>query len=303
MNKITEKMLKLLNIKNLNGAYNIREDGNSITRNSTKNIIINSQKDKSGITIKINDNTKNENVYIPVVLTKKGHQEKVYNDFFIGDNVNINIIAGCAIHNEDKDTSVHEGIHTFHIGKNSKITYTEEHIGNCNNKNNKIINNTTTLNIGENSEFNMITIQKRGVDTSDRITSAELEENAKLFIDEKLIIGNNEKVSSIFNINLNKSDSSLTINSKTIAKDNSISDFNSKVNGNAKCFAHIECDAIIMNNAKVSSTPTVVANHKDAELTHEAAIGKIAKEQIEKLMSLGLSYKDAEETIINNFIN
>lgn len=303
MNKYTEKLLKLLNITTLKDAYNIREDGKSIKRFSTKNIIIESHKNKPGLKITIKKNTKNENLYIPVIITKENIEETVYNDFYIEDNVEVNIIAGCAIHNDGEKTSIHKGVHTFYVGNNSKITYTEEHLGNINNLNNKIIDNTTNLNINENSTFNMFTIQKGGVYKSKRLTNATIEKNSNLNINEKLIISNEEEVNSLFNINLNGKKSSLKITSKTIAKDNSYSTFNSNVIGNNECFGHIECDAIIMDKATVTSLPAVTAKNKDANLTHEAAIGKIAKEEIEKLMTLGLSPKEAENTIINSFIN
>lgn len=303
MNKITKKMLKKLNITNFDGAYNIREDGESIQRASTENIKISSKKDKNGIDIKIEKNTKNESVHIPVILTKENYNEVVYNDFYIGQNAEVTIIAGCAIHNESDNYSKHEGIHTFYLEKNSKVNYIEEHIGNNFKKSNKIINTKTIINMNDNSEFIMNTIQKRGVNSAERITDCNLNNNAKLLINEKLLTGNDDEATSVYNVNLNGTNSALTISSRTIAKDDSDIKFESNVNGNNACFAHVECDAIIMNNAKVLSSPTVNAKHKDAILTHEAAIGKIAKEQVEKLMTLGLNKNQAENTIINNFLN
>lgn len=303
MNNITKQMLNELEIAKLDGAYNIRENGASIDRSSTKNITISSLKNKNGLSIKIASNTKNEKLFIPVVLTQGGINDIVYNDFYIGDNVNVTIYAGCALHNTEENNSIHEGIHSFYIGKNSNITYIEKHIGNCEINNNKTINTKTIIKCEKNSQFTMNTIQLRGVDKSNRITEATLESNSKLIIEEKLLTGNNETVNSNYEINLNGKDSGLTISSRAISKDNSKTNFKSNVIGNNKCFGHIECDAIIMDNAKVISTPAIIANNKDASLSHEAAIGKIAKDQINKLMSLGLTKTEAEETIINSFLN
>lgn len=300
----TKEILNNLDFKiKENDAHNIRENSESISRLSTKEIIITPKKYKSGIDITIKKNTKEKSLFIPVIITKENVNEKVYNDFYIEDNVDVVIYAGCAIHNDCDIKSTHEGIHTFNIGKNSTVKYIEKHSGYGKNNNNKIINTDTIINIKDNSEFVMETIQNKGVDKAHRYTNVELNKNSKVIIEEKLLTENKEEVKTIFNVNLNKSNSRLSIHSRAVATESSIQEFISNVYGNNKCYAHVECDAIIMDKAKVTSTPSVIANHCEATLTHEAAIGKIAKEQIMKLMTLGLTKKEAEEKIINSFIN
>lgn len=304
MKKLTNKILKDLFVRIEKGsAFNIRENGKSVDRASSKNVSIVSKKDKSGIEIKVKKGTINESIVIPVVVTEEKFNDVVYNDFYIGDNSIVTIYAGCIIHNECIESSSHEGIHTFYLGKNSKVKYIEQHHGLGNVSNNKIINTNTIINFKENSFFIMETIQNRGVDKAYRNTEAVISKDSTLDVKEKLLTGNNEEVTSIFEVILEGKNSNCNIRSKAVARDESKQEFVSKIIGNNECVGHVECDAILMDNSSVSSTPTVIAKVKDATLTHEAAIGKIAKDEIIKLMTLGLTEKEAEDTIIKGFIN
>lgn len=284
------------------GAYNIRENGKSIGKNTTTNIDIISKQDKPGIDIVVKPNTQNESIHIPVILTEGGFKDIVYNDFYIGENSNVVIVAGCGIHNSSCETSEHDGIHIFHLEKNSKVKYIEKHYGEGNGTGDRILNPQTILYLADGASLEIETVQIEGVTSTIRETKGELGENANLIITDHVMTSSNQTAKSIFEINLNGKDSSVRVTSRSIAKDNSVQEFISNVNGNTKCFGHVECDAIIMDNAKVTSTPKIVANNVDASLVHEAAIGKIAGEQLIKLMSLGLTEKEAEEQIINGFL-
>lgn len=284
------------------GAYNIRENGKGIARNTTANIDIVTKNDKPGIDIIIKPNTKNESVHIPVILTEAGFNDVVYNDFYIGENADVVIVAGCGIHNSSCETSEHDGIHTFHLAKNSKVKYIEKHYGEGKGTGDRILNPQTIVNLEEGSTLEMETIQIKGVSSTVRETKGNLDANTNLVITERVMTAENQTAKSIFDINLNGENSSVHVASRAIARDNSVQEFSSNVNGNNKCFGHVECDAIIMDKAKVASIPKVVANDVDASLLHEAAIGKIAGEQLVKLMTLGLTEKEAEEQIINGFL-
>lgn len=304
MNSIEKNLLKsIADIETTPiGAYNIRENGKSIGRNTTSNIDIISKQDKPGIDIVVKPNTQNESIHIPVILTEGGFQDIVYNDFYIGENADVIIVAGCGIHNSSCETSQHDGIHTFHLAKDSKVKYIEKHYGEGSGKGSRILNPQTILYLADGASLEIETVQIEGVTSTIRETKGELGENANLIIIDHVMTSSNQTAKSIFEINLNGKDSSVRVTSRSIAKDNSVQEFISNVNGNTKCFGHVECDAIIMDNAKVTSTPKIVANNVDASLVHEAAIGKIAGEQLIKLMSLGLSEKEAEEQIINGFL-
>lgn len=284
------------------GAYNIRENGKSISRNTTANIDIITKTDKTGIDIVIKPNTKNESVHIPVILTQGGFNDTVYNDFYVGENADVVIIAGCGIHNNTCNTSEHDGIHTFHLSKGAKVKYIEKHYGEGDGTGDKILNPQTILYLEEGSSLEMESVQIKGVTSTIRETKGELGKNTNLVITERIMTTDNQTAKTIFDVDLNGENSSVHVASRSIARDNSTQEFISNVNGNTKCFAHVECDAIIMDNAKVISTPKIVANNIDASLIHEAAIGKIAGEQLIKLMSLGLTEAEAEEQIINGFL-
>lgn len=284
------------------GAYNIRANGASAARNTTANIDIVTKKDKQGIDIIIKPNTKHESVHIPVVISESGLEESVYNDFYVGENADVVIVAGCGIHNAGDMRSKHDGIHTFHIGKNAKVKYVEKHYGSGDGNGEKIMNPETIIFVDEGGFLEMETTQIKGIDSTDRVTRATLEKDAKVVITEKLMTHGSQFARTTFEVDMNGENSSANVISRSVAKDNSKQIFLSKINGNNKCSGHSECDAIIMGNAVISAIPEITANDLDAALIHEAAIGKIAGEQIIKLMTLGLTAEEAEEQIVNGFL-
>jgi len=283
------------------GAYSIRENGNSVDISSTTNINIVPKKDKKGIDIYIKDNTVNESMHIPVIITQTGIKELVYNDFHIGDNCDVLIVAGCGIHNPSEGESEHSGVHTFHIGKNSKVKYVEKHIGAGSGE--KVLNPVTNLEVGEGSTLIMDTIQLGGVSSSIRNTKATLDKNANLIITEKILTNEKQYAETNFDVELLGKDSNVDVVSRSVAKGESKQVFYSKVTGKEKSFGHVECDAILMDKAVIKSTPEIVAECIDATLVHEAAIGKIAGDQMIKLMTLGLDEKEAEDMIIKGFLS
>lgn len=284
------------------GAYNIRANGKMAGRNTTANIDIVTKEDKSGIDIIIKPNTVKESVHIPVVLSETGLEETVYNDFYIGENCDITIVAGCGIHNCGNQNSEHDGIHTFHVGKNSRVKYIEKHYGEGEGTGEKILNPQTIVYIDDGGYMEMETSQIKGVDSTKRYTKADLKDNATLVIHEKIMTHGKQLAKTNFEVNLDGKDSSTNVISRSVAKNDSHQVFLSKINGNNKCMGHTECDAIIMDNASVSAIPEITANDIEASLIHEAAIGKIAGEQIIKLMTLGLTESEAEAQIINGFL-
>lgn len=284
------------------GAYNIRANGAMAGRNTTANIDIVTKEDKQGIDIIIKPGTKNESVHIPVVLSQSGITEMVYNDFYIGDDCDVTIVAGCGIHNGGDKKSQHDGIHTFYIGKNSKVKYVEKHYGQGEGTGERIMNPETVINVGENSYMEMETVQIKGVDSTDRVTKARLADKASIKVIEKLVTHGKQYAKTSFEVELDGEDSSANVISRAVARDDSYQIFLAKINGNNKCAGHSECDAIIMDNAKISAIPEITANNLEAQLIHEAAIGKIAGEQIIKLMTLGLTEAEAEEQIVNGFL-
>lgn len=284
------------------GAFNIRANGQSVGRNTTAHIDIVTKDDKQGIDIMIKPGTKKESVHIPVVLSQSGLTEMVYNDFHIGDDCDVTIVAGCGIHNGGDKDSQHDGIHTFYIGKNSHVKYVEKHYGSGDGNGERIMNPQTVVELGENSYLEMETVQIKGVDSTKRTTNAKLSDGAKLVITERLMTHGNQYAESSFQVDLNGDNSSANLISRAVARDDSRQLFFAKINGNNRCAGHSECDAIIMDNAKISATPEITANHLDAALIHEAAIGKIAGDQIIKLMTLGLTEEEAEAQIVNGFL-
>ena len=284
------------------GAYNIRANGALGARNTTANIDIISKTDKDGIDIITKPNTKNESVHIPVIISQTGLSDLVYNDFYIGENADVTIVAGCGIHNTGSDKSEHDGIHTFHVGKGAKIRYIERHYGEGDGNGENIMNPTTVIEIDEDGYMEMETTQIKGIDSTIRVTNARLGKNAKLVIKEKLMTHGKQFAQTDFTVDLDGEGSGANVISRSVAKDESKQIFKSNINGNSKCSGHTECDAIIMDNARVVAIPEITANHIDAELIHEAAIGKIAGEQLIKLMTLGLTEKEAEEQIVSGFL-
>ena len=304
MNSIDSKLLKeISDIEGtIEGAYNIRKNGKGIERKVTENINIVTKEDVSGIDIFVKENTKFEFVHIPVILTESGIKDIVYNDFYIGKNANVVIIAGCGIHNDHHKDSEHNGIHRFFLEEGAKVKYIEKHYGEGSGEGKRILNPVTEVSMKCGSTMQMETIQIKGVDSTVRETKAVLEDNTSLVINEKIMTHGNQIAETIFEVELNGKNASTQVTSRSVAIQNSKQKFISKVYGNSECFGHVECDAIIKDKAKVTAIPEITANNVDANLVHEAAIGKIAGDQLIKLMTLGLSEKEAEEEIIKGFL-
>ncbi len=284
------------------GAFNIRANGASVSRQITENVNIVTKTDKSGIDIIIKPGTKGEKVHIPVIISETGLNEMVYNDFIIGEGADVEIMAGCGIHNCGDKESRHDGIHSFFVGKNAKVKYTEKHFGAGDGDGERNMNPTTVINIDECGYMEMDTTQIDGINSTNRVTTARLSDNATLVIREKLMTKGNQTAKTDFTVDLDGENSAANVISRSVAADDSYQLFISKINGNNICTGHTECDAIIMDNAKVSAIPEITANHIDASLIHEAAIGKIAGEQLTKLMTLGLTPEEAEAQIVNGFL-
>ena len=284
------------------GAYNIRLNGESAGRNSTENITIESKTEKPGINIIIKPGTKNEACHIPVMLSKSGITEVVYNDFFIGEDADVVIVAGCGIHNCGTDLSEHDGVHTFHVGKNAHVRYVEKHYGEGDGLGQNVLNPTTVVYIEEGGRMEMETTQIKGVDSTVRETTARHADGASLEIREKIMTHGKQVAKTNFTVDLDGEGSSANVVSRSVARDESTQKFVSCIRGNNVCTGHSECDAIIMDNASVSASPDLDANNVEASLIHEAAIGKIAGDQIIKLRTLGLTEAEAEEQIIAGFL-
>ena len=284
------------------GAVNIRIDGKKAHRVNSEHIRIESKTDKDGIDIHIAPFTKHESVHIPVALTESGFHDKVYNDFYIGEGAEVNIVAGCGIHNCGCDDSQHDGVHTFYVGKNAKVTYSETHYGEGEGGGKRILNPETILYLEEGASVTLDTTQIKGVDDTKRYTKAVLGKDAEIVITEKLLTHDNQYAESEMDVFLNGEGSKTRVISRSVAQDNSVQVFYPRVEGNAPCFGHVSCDAIIMGEAKVKAIPAISCNHVDAGLIHEAAIGKIAGDQLLKLMTLGLTAEEAEEKILEGFL-
>ena len=284
------------------GAYNIRLNGEAFARASDEAIDIVPKADKPGIDILIRPGTKNKSVHIPVLLTKTGLKELVYNDFHIGEDADVTIVAGCGIHNGGKESAEHSGIHSFFVGKNAKVKYIEKHYGTGDGNGERVMNPQSVIVLDENAYMEMDTCQIGGVDSTKRKTVATLKEGATLVVGEKIMTHGSQTAETDFSLDLIGEGAAAHVVSRSVAKDRSRQVFLSEVKGNAPCSGHTECDAIIMDDAQVSAIPKVCANHPDASLIHEAAIGKIAGEPRIKLMTLGLTEKEAEDTIINGFL-
>lgn len=284
------------------GAYNIRKNGKADGRKTTANIDIVSKTDKPGIDIIIAPNTKNESLHIPVIISESGLTDLVYNDFYVGENADVTIIAGCGIHNCGDQDSAHDGIHTFHLAKGAKVRYVEKHYGESNGSGENIMNPVTIMHLAQDAYLEMETTQIKGIQSTVRISEADLADNATLIIREKIMTHGNQLAKTQFTVQLNGENCGAHLVSRSVAKENSRQEFISKIYGNNACHGHSECDAILMDQAVVTAIPEIIANHLDASLIHEAAIGKIAGEQITKLMTLGLTSAQAEEQIINGFL-
>lgn len=284
------------------GAYNIRSDGLSVGRSVTENINIVSKTDKQGIDIFVKTGTKNETVHIPVIISRTGYNECVYNDFYIGEGADVTIIAGCGIHNCGSGLSEHDGVHSFFISKNARVKYLEKHYGSGDGTGGRVMNPTTVIELDEGAYMEMDTVQIKGIDSTVRVTKASVAANAGVVIREKLMTHGTQLAQTDFTVDLNGDGASANVISRSVARDSSRQIFKSNIHGNAKCSGHSECDAIIMDNAEVSAIPEIIASNVDASLIHEAAIGKIAGEQIVKFMTLGLSEAEAEQKIVQGFL-
>ena len=284
------------------GAYNIRKDGEGISRRSTETVQIEPKTDRPGIDIRVAPFSKAEKVHIPVVITKSGMNDVVYNDFFIGEGADVEIVAGCGIHNSGCETSEHDGIHRFFVGKGAKVRYVEKHYGEGDGTGGRILNPTTVVELGENAVCEMEMVQIKGVDSTLRDTTARLEKGAKLTVFERLMTHGDQTARSNVVIELNGDGASAQIVSRSVAKDRSEQVFNPRAVGNAPCHAHVQCDSIIMDDAHIRSIPEIAANHCDAQIIHEAAIGRINNDQLTKLRTLGLTESEAEAVIIEGFL-
>ena len=304
MDKLEAKLLKeIADLDSLPvGAYNIRKNGGAGGRNNTAHIVIDTKTDKSGIDIHIAPGTKNESVHIPVIITETGLNDLVYNDFYVGADCDVDIIAGCGIHNCGDQESRHDGIHTFHVGKNSHVHYSEKHYAEGDGRGEKIMNPQTLVYLEEGASIQMDTVQIRGVDSTKRYTKIVCGKGAEAVITERLLTHGRQVADSDMVIELNGEDAKGRVISRSVAQDESSQVFRPCVVGNAKCFGHVQCDSIIMGQAKISSVPEIAANDTEAQLIHEAAIGKIAGDQLLKLETLGLTEEEAEDRILKGFL-
>ena len=304
MNNIDKNLLKEINetLDEKTEVYNIRKNGESIKRKVNSYIDIVTKEDKSGIDIYVKENTLFGIVHIPVIITESGLTDVVYNDFHIGANANVIIMAGCGIHNDLHKDSEHDGIHRFYLEENAKVKYVEKHYGEGKGKGKKILNPTTEIYMKKGSSMNMDSVQIKGVDDTIRITKATLDANTTLEISEKILTTGKQTAKTEFIVDLNGENASVHVTSRSVAEGSSTQEFTSNITGNTKCYAHVECDAIIKDEGKVKAIPEIYAKNIDANLIHEAAIGKIAGEQLNKLMTLGLNEQEAEEVIIKGFL-
>ena len=285
------------------GSFNIRKNGKLLARNSDTDIEIVSKTDKDGIDIIVKPNVKNKSVHIPVLLTVGDFQDTVYNDFFIGENSDVTIVAGCGIHNDTCGNAEHDGIHTFYVGKNAKVRYIERHYANGNGTGKKVFDPITKIYLKENAQFILESTQLGGVTYTDRKTYAAVGKNAQLLVKEKILTDGEEKAITDFKVKLNGKNSRADIVSRSVAKGKSLQQFKSDMVGKNECFGHVECDGIVLDGARIISTPKIDAVSPEASLVHEAAVGKIAGEQLLKLMSLGLTEQEAEDAVIKGFLN
>ncbi len=305
MDSITEKLLGIVSDwkgASFKGAYNIRENSGCAGRQSSENIKIENKSDNPGIVIRIGSGAQKETVYIPACVTHGGVNDLVYNDFYVEDGADVIIVAGCGVHSDDEEEARHNGIHRFFIGKNARVLYKEKHVGTGTGSGAKRIDPVTDVVMEENSYMEMDTMQISGVTSTNRLTTAKLGAGAKLVIRERLLTDGNETAKSDFSVSLDGEDSGVDLVSRSVAKGNSYQEYHSVIKGNCRCTGHSECDAILADNGRVNAAPELYAGNIDASLIHEAAIGKIAGEQIIKLRTLGLTEEEAEQKIIDGFL-
>ena len=304
MNNITQSLLSILSDwkGEFKGAFNIREDGGCAGRQSSANIKIESKKDLPGLDIHIKPGTKGETVYIPACVTHGNIDDVVYNDFFVGEGADVVIVAGCGVHTDNEEEARHNGIHRFFLDKGAKVLYKEKHIGTGNGEGIKRIDPVTDIELGEDSVLEMDTVQLSGVDKTTRTTRGKLGARAKLIIKERIMTDDDETATTDFEVSLDGEDSGAELIYRSVARDNSYQEYHSVIKGNCRCTGHSECDAILVGNGRVNAVPELYAGNIDASLIHEAAIGKIAGEQITKLRTLGLTEEEAEAKIIEGFL-
>ena len=287
------------------GAFNIRKDSGCEARQSTEHIEITPKTDKPGIDIRIKDGTKGEKCHIPVIISKTGITEMVYNDFYIGENCDVEIVAGCGIHNTGCNESRHDGIHTFYVGRNSRVRYAEKHFGEMGEEadGKNVMNPQTIVYLEEGASIHMDTTQIRGIDSTKRFTKIVCGAGAEVVVTERLLTHGNQEATSEMEIELNGDDAKGRVISRSVAQDDSYQLFYPRMVGNAASFGHVQCDSIIMGNARIRSIPEIAANCPEAQLIHEAAIGKIAGDQLLKLQTLGLTAEEAEDCILKGFLS
>ena len=305
LDKITEKILRQIDGEGFQqkGAFNLRRNGIALCHGDSEHIKIKKKEDKQGIDIFIDGETKGEKVHIPVVVDASGMKDEVYNDFYIAEGADVTIIAGCGIHNSGCNESRHDGIHSFHVGRGANVRYEEKHYGEGEGTGAKVLNPVTKIYLEEDSVFTLDTVQIKGVDSTVRKTDVEMGANAKLYVMEKLMTHDDQAAQSDMEVRMNGAGSSAKIISRSVAKGGSKQVFHPRAVGNARCHAHVQCDSIIMDHAEVSSIPEINARHLDAAIIHEAAIGRINDEQLVKLRTLGMTEEEAENNIIDNFLN
>ncbi|EOS81055.1 hypothetical protein C817_01145 [Dorea sp. 5-2] len=305
LDKITEKILRQIDGEGFQqkGAFNLRRNGIALCHGDSEHIKIKKKEDKQGIDIFIDGETKGEKVHIPVVVDASGMKDEVYNDFYIAEGADVTIIAGCGIHNSGCNESRHDGIHSFHVGRGANVRYEEKHYGEGEGTGAKVLNPVTKIYLEEDSVFTLDTVQIKGVDSTVRKTDVEMGANAKLYVMEKLMTHDDQAAQSDMEVRMNGAGSSAKIISRSVAKGGSKQVFHPRAVGNARCHAHVQCDSIIMDHAEVSSIPEINARHLDAAIIHEAAIGRINDEQLVKLRTLGMTEEEAENIIIDNFLN
>ena len=304
MNQITDELLRLISANPIDGksAFNIREDSQCAGRQSTENISIENKEGAPGIVIRVKPGTKGETVYIPACVTHAGVDDLVYNDFYIGEGADVTVQAGCGVHSEGEEQARHNGIHRFFLEKNARVLYLEKHIATGNGTGEKRIDPVTDIELAEGASLEMDTVQLGGVTSTTRKTRAVLQKDARLVVRERIMTDGDEFARTDFVVRMEGEGGACDLVSRSVARGNSRQEFYSTIKGNAPCTGHSECDAILAENGKVLAQPGLEANHVDAALIHEAAIGKIAGEQLLKLRTLGLTSEEAEEKIIQGFL-
>ena len=299
----TLKMFKEMfgDVDTSNVAMNIREDAQTCQRRNSENVIITGLKDNTGLKIHVLSSAKGEEVFIPAIVTKSNITDEVRNDFYIDSGAEVIIQAGCALHTDGNGESTHNGNHHFYIGEGAKVTYNEKHFGEGTNAK-KTISPSNVIVLEKNAYLKMDTIQTDGVSYTNRTTKATVKAGARLEINERIQTQNDQQSISNIDIDAIGDGASIDIVSRSVAKDDSVQTLKTNITANSVCTGHSECDTILVGNGKATSIPALVANNPKASLVHEAAIGRISQQQIEKLQTLGLDEEEAEHYIIKGFL-